>query len=72
MENGSVTNNENEHFKSNKSFAEELRKCRMILDIYFTDNIEEKILVEKKEIESLKNNYEEYKKIQKKLGSENK
>ena len=65
-------NKENERFKSNKSFAEELRKCRMILDIYFTDNIEEKVLVEKKEIESLKNNYEEYKKIQKKLGSENK
>ena len=72
MENGSVTNNENEHFKSNKSFAEELRKCRMILDIYFTEKIEDKILVDKKEFESLKNNYEEHKKIQNKLNSEKK
>ena len=67
-----MENNENEHYKSNKSFAEELRRCRMILDIYFTEKIEDKILVNKKEFESLKNNYEEHKKIQNKLNSEKK
>ncbi len=67
-----MENNENEHYKSNKSFAEELRRCRMILDIYFTEKIEDKILVDKKEFESLKNNYEEHKKIQNKLNSEKK
>ncbi len=67
-----MENNENEHYKSNKSFAEELRRCRMILDIYFTEDIEDKILVDKKEFESLKNNYEEHKKIQNKLNSEKK
>ena len=67
-----MENNENEHYKSNKSFAEELRRCRMILDIYFTEKIGDKILVDKKEFESLKNNYEEHKKIQNKLNSEKK
>ena len=67
-----MENNENEHYKSNKSFAEELRRCRMILDIYFTEKIEDKILVNKKEFESLKNNYEDLKKIQNKLNSEKK
>ena len=67
-----MENNENEHYKSNKGFAEELRRCRMILDIYFTEKIEDKILVDKKEFESLKNNYEEHKKIQNKLNSEKK
>ena len=67
-----MENNENEHCKSNKSFAEELRRCRMILDIYFTEKIEDKILVNKKEFESLKNNYEDLKKIQNKLNSEKK
>ena len=67
-----MENNENEHYKSNKSFAEELRRCRMILDIYFTEDIEDKILVDKKEFESLKNNYEKHKKIQNKLNSEKK
>ena len=67
-----MENNENEHYKSNKSFAEELRRCRMILDIYFTEKIEDKILVDKKEFESLKNNYEDLKKIQNKLNSEKK
>ena len=67
-----MENNENEHYKANKSFAEELRRCRMILDIYFTEKIEDKILVDKKEFESLKNNYEEHKKIQNKLNSEKK
>ena len=67
-----MENNENEHYKSNKSFAEELRRCRMILDIYFTEKIDDKILVDKKEFESLKNNYEEHKKIQNKLNSEKK
>ena len=67
-----MENNENEHYKSNKSFAEELRRCRMILDIYFTEKIEDKILVDKKEFESLKNNYEDLKKIENKLYSEKK
>ena len=67
-----MENNENEHYKANKSFTEELRRCRMILDIYFTEKIEDKILVDKKEFESLKNNYEEHKKIQNKLNSEKK
>ena len=67
-----MENNENEHYKSNKSFAEELRRCRMILDIYFTEKIEDKILVDKKEFESLKNNYEDLKKIENKLNSEKK
>ena len=67
-----MENNENEHYKANKSFAEELRRCRMILDIYFTEKIEDKILVNKKEFESLKNNYEDLKKIQNKLNSEKK
>ena len=57
MENNKNKNNEpNEPYKSNKDFADELIKCRMILDILFCDNIGNKIIVDKN---SNQNNFEE-------------
>ena len=50
--------NNPEYLKSNKNFANELRRCRLILDICFTDNIENKVLVDKKEIELRNKNTE--------------
>ena len=47
--------NKHDDLKSNKNFANELRKCRFILDIIFAENIEDKILVDKKEFDELRN-----------------
>ena len=47
--------NKHDYLKSNKNFANELRKCRLVLDIYFTENIEDKVLVDKKEYDELRN-----------------
>ena len=44
--------------KSNKIFAKELKRCGMVLEIYFTDNIEDKIIINKSEIDDLNKNKE--------------
>ena len=45
--------------KSNKIFAQELKRCEMILDICFTDNIEDKKIIDKSEMDDLKNKEKE-------------
>ena len=45
--------------KSNKIFAKELKRCGMVLEIYFTDNIEDKIIINKSEIDEKKNKKKE-------------
>ena len=45
--------------KSNKIFAKELKRCGMILDICFTDNIEDKKIIDKSEMDDLKNKEKE-------------
>ena len=72
MENQIIDNNNNinkDLYKTNKSFSDELKRCSMILDILFK---EEKVLVDKKEYELLKNNNEEYKKLKEQINSKKK
>ena len=45
--------------KSNKIFAQELKRCGMILDICFADNIEDKKIIDKSEMDDLKNKEKE-------------
>ena len=74
MENQIIDNNNNinkDLYKTNKSFSDELKRCSLILDIYKKDN-EEKVLVDKKEYELLKNNNEEYKKLKEQIDSQKK
>ena len=54
--NNSNNNIDNELYKSNRDFADELRRCWMILDIYFCDNIYEKIIVNKSIFDDKNNN----------------
>ena len=51
--------NQKDDLKSNKIFAQELKRCEMILDICFTDNIENKIIIDKSEMDDLKNKEKE-------------
>ena len=51
--------NQKDDLKSNKIFAQELKRCGMILDICFTDNIENKIIIDKSEMDDLKNKEKE-------------
>ena len=46
--------------KSNKIFAEELKRCRMILEIYFADDIEDKMIINKNDIDVLNNKIKEF------------
>ena len=42
--------------KLNKTFADELKRCGMILEIYFTDNIQNKRIIDINDIEDSKKN----------------
>ena len=57
-------NNNNDLYKSNKDFAKELKRCWMILDIYYTDNIEDKIIVNKNKFQNINDNFDNKKKEQ--------
>ena len=46
--------------KSNKIFAEELKRCGMILELYFADDIEDKMIINKNDIDVLNNKIKEF------------
>ena len=52
------TNDDN--LKSNKIFAEELKRCGMILEIYFADDIKDKMIINKNDIDVLNNKIKEF------------
>ena len=55
-----------ELYKTNESFSDELKRCSLILDIYFAKDIKDKVLLDKKEFEFLSNKYDENKKMKNK------
>ena len=56
-------NNNNNLYKSNLEFSQELRRCNMILDIFFTKDIENKVLINKNDIINLRDNFIKQKEI---------
>ena len=54
------SNNE-EDLKLNKIFAKELKRCGMVLEICFADDIEDKIIINKTELDEMKNKSKESK-----------
>ena len=59
----SLNNNNNNLYKSNLEFSRELRRCNMILDIFFTKDIENKVLINKNDIINLRDNFIKQKEI---------
>ena len=53
--------NNDEDLKLNKIFAKELKRCRMLLEICFADDIEDKIIINKTELDEMKNKSKESK-----------
>ena len=58
-----LNNNNNNLYKSNSEFSRELRRCNMILDIFFTKDIENKVLINKNDIINLRDNFIKQKEI---------
>ena len=58
-----LDNNNNNLYKSNLEFSRELRRCNMILDIFFTKDIENKVLINKNDIINLRDNFIKQKEI---------
>ena len=58
-----LNNNNNNLYKSNLEFSRELRRCNMILDIFFTKDIENKVLINKNDIINLRDNFIKQKEI---------
>ena len=58
-----LNNNNNNIYKSNLEFSRELRRCNMILDIFFTKDIENKVLINKNDIINLRDNFIKQKEI---------
>ena len=58
-----LNNNNNNLYKSNLEFSQELRRCNMILDIFFTKDIENKVLINKNDIINLRDNFIKQKEI---------
>ena len=57
--------------KSNKIFAEELKRCGMILEIYFADDIKDKMIINKNDIDVLNNKIKESNETNKNSKNEN-
>ena len=49
------TNDDDLNLKSNKIFAEELKRWGMILELYFADDIKDKMIINKNDINDLNN-----------------
>ena len=58
-----LNNNNNNLYKSNLEFSRELRRCNMILDIFYTKDIENKVLINKNDIINLRDNFIKQKEI---------
>ena len=57
--------------KSNKIFAEELKRWGMILELYFADDIKDKMIINKNDIDDLNNKIKESNKTNKNSKNEN-